>query len=256
VVSKHKGIWFLGVLLLLFGVSLLVWRSQRQTPTHTRTSPQEYLKFEVLRSSILDQRKEHLLIPTVTNIMKMAISWAIAITALSATLILLFLKINLKEPSITFSNQQIVGDEFIVARDTLKKKKLVISPPSKESIFKLIPPPEPPVELAHVDGSETQEPDPFAFTLVDKEPMPIKIGECVQYLDLPNSDEKCLRSGSVAIRVLVDTNGLCVKSFLLRASSSCLGEAVLCLVPCFTFKPASLKGKPVQAWMTIPMYIN
>jgi hypothetical protein len=194
--------------------------------------------------------------PTFMNIMKKTIAWAIAIAALSASLILLFLKINRKEPNITVVNHEMVGNEIIVARDTFKKKKHVISPPRKEPIFKLIPPPEPSVELACVDSSETQEPDPFAFTLVDKEPMLINSSDCIAHLTLPNSDEKCLRSGSVAIRVLVDTNGQCVKSFLLRASNSCLSDAVHRIFPCFTFRPASLKGKPVKAWMTIPMFIN
>lgn len=187
--------------------------------------------------------------------MKKIIVWAIAIAALSASLILLFLKINRKESNITFVNHEIVGNEIIVARDTFKKKKHVISPPREEPIFKLIPPPEPPVELVRVDSSVTQEPDPNAFILVDKEPMPIKLSECLSNLTLPNSDEKCLRSGSVAIRVLVDTNGQCVKSFLLRASNSCLSEAVHRLVPCFRFTPAYLNEKPVQAWVTVPYCI-
>ena len=58
--------------------------------------------------------------------------------------------------------------------------------------------------------------------------------------------------GTVWVKILIDEKGNPQKAVILKSDAEVLNQATIDAAMKWKFKPAVLKGKPVEAWVSIP----
>ncbi len=108
-----------------------------------------------------------------------------------------------------------------------------------------------PVEVKEPEKKE-EEPNPYEFVLVEKEPAPVNMDDIKQRIGYPPQAKEAGIEGIVTVRVLVDENGNYVKHIVLNSPHPILTKAVEKELPKLKFTPGIQAGKPIKVWVNIP----
>ena len=149
-----------------------------------------------------------------------------------------------------------------------------IPPPPPKVIPDRVPPPPPDEELMEdtaidiidydwnaledsevIDESSDDDGDPdvHEFVLLEKEPELVDRESTLKTIKYPAIAKEAEISGKVIIRILVDEKGVYKKHVVLRDPHPLLTKSVEKGIHQWKWKPAVQAGKPVAAWVTVPV---
>lgn len=97
-----------------------------------------------------------------------------------------------------------------------------------------------------------KDPDPDALVFVEREPIPMNLGEVKQAIGYPIMAVEAEIEGKVVVRVLVGKTGKYERHIVLRKGHQILNKAVERQLPNLIFKPGLVGGKPLKVWVTMP----
>ena len=99
---------------------------------------------------------------------------------------------------------------------------------------------------------ENGEPDPNAFILLDKEPVPLNRDEVVEMIGYPPMAREAEIEGKVILRILIDEEGNYKRHIVIRDPHPMLRKAVEKKIDQLKWEPGLWKDKPQSVWVTIP----
>lgn len=100
--------------------------------------------------------------------------------------------------------------------------------------------------------SDTTEPDPNAFVMLENEPQPINMNEVVAMIGYPLEAKEKGITGKVIVRILIDEEGKYVKHLIVKKEDTILNEAVELKIHHLKFTPAIQGEKAIRTWVSIP----
>jgi protein TonB len=107
-------------------------------------------------------------------------------------------------------------------------------------------------ERVEVVEKVADDPDPFQFVAVEKEPQPVNMDDIKKRIGYPPAAREAGIEGTVLVRVLVDEKGNYVKHIVLQSPHPLLQKAVEKELPSLKFTPGIQAGKPIRVWVNIP----
>lgn len=107
-------------------------------------------------------------------------------------------------------------------------------------------------EAVEVVEPKQEDPDPFQFIAVEKEPQPVNLDDIKKRIGYPPAAREAGIEGTVVVRVLVDEKGNYVKHIVLQSPHPLLEKAVVKELPNLKFTPGIQAGKPIRVWVNIP----
>lgn len=101
-------------------------------------------------------------------------------------------------------------------------------------------------------SAQTPEPDPNAFVMLDKEPVPVNLQDVTKRIPFPANAKAAGVQGGIYFRLLIDTTGKIRRHMVLKSPDTSFVKAVEKELYKLKFTPAMLNGKKTLAWITMP----
>jgi periplasmic protein TonB len=118
------------------------------------------------------------------------------------------------------------------------------------------PPPPDQIEISTTSeiktGDETPDPEWDAFLAVDVQPN-LDLAALQSSLLYPKAAAEAGIEGTVIVRVLIGVDGKPLRSMIDSSPSPLLNPAAVSAVMAATFTPAQMEGKPLKAWVSVPV---
>jgi TonB family protein len=104
-----------------------------------------------------------------------------------------------------------------------------------------------------LDRNRRSDINPNVFVNVDKQALPTNMNDFKTKIKYPKEALQKGIEGKVLIRVLVDTTGIPIDTTLIRSADQLFTEEVMKHIYSLRFEPATLYGKPIFFWSTVPL---
>ena len=95
-------------------------------------------------------------------------------------------------------------------------------------------------------------PDPNAFVLLEKEPVPLNLNELKKAIGYPPLALEADIEGRVILRILIDEKGQYKEHLVMKDPHPLLTKAVEAKIPMLKFSPGISHGAAIRVWVTIP----
>jgi hypothetical protein len=97
-----------------------------------------------------------------------------------------------------------------------------------------------------------KEPIHNEFLIFEPEPEPLNLDSVKLLIQHPG----ICAEGKVIVRVMLDTEGYYLQHIVLRTPHELWTASVVAVLPLLRFTPATMAGKPIKCWVTIPFPIK